>query len=213
MNAGKIRWRQTLFYIQGNDMTTSTLSTLTSLRILIPLILLLSAVAIYLNRQKQNAQSQTDRSNPTVKTISVFTIVLMVIYFLVYLYLTFGFRTPSPRPIMILRPFWSYREAIQVNPLKIRRLGLARQILLNIFLTIPAGLLLPILYRTKHPYLHSALTILLLSLLTEIFQYITCLGFTETDDVINNFMGGLLGMGIVKAGSIQGRDHDHNSRG
>ena len=179
-----------------NNMTTSTLSTLTSLRVLFPLILLLSAMAIYLNRQKQAATEPP-------KPIAVLVTVLLGIYLIIYLYLTFGFRRPSDRPILMLRPFWSYREAIQFNPLKIRRLGLARQILLNILLTIPAGLLLPILYRTRHPYLHTALTILLLSLLTEVFQYLTRLGFTETDDLINNLLGGLLGMGILRVGSIR----------
>lgn len=176
-------------------MTTSTLSTLTSLRILLPLILLLSAMAIYLNRQKQAATEPP-------KPIAVLVTVLLLIYLIIYFYLTFGFRSPSKEPILMLRPFWSYQAAFQFSPLKVRRLGLARQILLNILLTIPAGLLLPILYRTKHPYLHTALTILLLSLLTEVFQYLTRLGFTETDDLINNLLGGLLGMGILRIGSI-----------
>ncbi len=185
-------------------MTRSTLSTLTSLRILIPLIMILAAVAIYLNRQKLTTKT-TEQTESATRTISILTAVLLLIYFIIYLYLTFGYRRPSKEPKLKPELLWSYRDAFQLNPLKITRLGLAREIFLNILLTIPAGLLLPILYRTKHPYLLTAATILLVSLLTEVFQYYTHLGFAETDDVINNFLGGLLGMGILRAGSIMPR--------
>ena len=43
---------------------------------------------------------------------------------------------------------------------------------------------------------------LALSLLTEAFQYLTHLGLCETDDVINNLLGGLLGIGVLRLGSI-----------
>ncbi len=173
-------------------MTRTTLSTLTSLRILIPLILILAAVAVFLNRNRGN--------HLPVKTL---TAVLLVIYLGIYLYLTVGFRKPAKEAQVILTPFWSYREAFQLSPLKVRRLGIARQILLNILLTIPAGLLLPILYdRAKHPDLLTVLTVLALSLLTESLQYLTHLGLCETDDLIDNLLGGLTGMGVLKIGSI-----------
>ena len=148
----------------NSTMTRTTLSTLTSLRILIPMIMILATVAIYLNRQKLTASKTPDQTDSTN------------------------------------------------NPLKITRLGLAREIFLNILLTIPAGLLLPILYRTKHPYLLTAVTVFQLSLLTETFQYFTRLGFAETDDVINNFLGGLLGMGILRIGSIYKTDRQNKKR-
>lgn len=166
------------------------------------MIMILAAVAIYLNRQKLTAKT-TDQTDSATKTIYTLTTVLLLIYFIIYLGLTFGFRRPSKEPKLLLEPLWSYRDAFQLTPLKITRLGLAREIFLNILLTIPAGLLLPILYRTKHPYLLTAAIILLISLLTETFQYFTHLGIAETDDVINNFLGGLLGMGILRIGSIQ----------
>ena len=121
-------------------MTRTTLSTLTSLRILIPIILLLAAVAIFLNRAQRNP-SPTQTSHLPAKAL---TAVLLGIYLIIYLYLTFGFRRPAKTASINLTPLWSYREAFQFTPLKIRRLGIARQILLNILLTIPPGLLLPI---------------------------------------------------------------------
>ena len=181
-------------------MTKTNLSTQTSLRILIPLILILAAVAIFLNRIK--IQANTHGQTKTT-AITVLTATLLGIYLLIYLYLTFGYRLPVKTARISLTPFWSYRDAFRLNPLSIRRLGLARQILLNILLTVPAGLLLPILFsRMKHPYLLAILTVLALSLLTETFQYLTRLGMCETDDVINNMLGGLLGMGVLRLGSI-----------
>ncbi len=182
-------------------MRQTDLSTLTSLRILIPLILILAAVAVFLNRSKIHATHEGSNQGSHLPTTAL-TAVLLGIYLIVYLYLTFGFRRPAKTSSIDLTPFWSYREAFQWNPLKIRRLALARQILLNILLTVPAGLLLPILYQTKHPYLPAILTILALSVLTETLQYFTHLGLCETDDVIDNLLGGLLGMAILRIGSI-----------
>ncbi len=181
-------------------MTRSTLSTLTSLRILIPLILILAAVAVFLNRIKIQARAHGQQKTTA---ITLLTAVLLGIYLLIYLYLTFGFRRPAKVAHISLKPFRSYKEAFQLNPPGIQRLGLARQIFLNILLTLPAGLLLPILYsKIQHPYLLAIATVLALSLLTEAFQYLTHLGLCETDDVINNLLGGLLGMGVLRLGSI-----------
>lgn len=182
-------------------MTRATLSTLTSLRILIPIILLLAAVAIFLNRAHRNQNPNPNQTNHL--PARALTAVLLGIYLIIYLYLTFGFRRPAKTASINLTPLWSYREAFQFTPLKIRRLGIARQILLNILLTIPPGLLLPILYhKTRHPYLLTVLTILALSVITETLQYFTHLGLCETDDLIDNLLGGLLGMGVLRLGSL-----------
>ena len=96
---------------------------------------------------------------------------------------------------MRLEPFWSFREAF--DGLSIRRLGVARSILLNIAITIPLGYLLPGLYqRSPHRYQLTILTVLLLSLVTEVVQLITKTGLAETDDVINNVLGALIGAAL-----------------
>ncbi len=175
-----------------------SLSTVTSLRILIPLILVLCVVAVTLKR----IQTEQIQSAHRILPIKFLITILLGIYFLIYIHLTFTYRHPSEAASMNLKPLWSYLEAFQLNPLKIIRLGLARQILLNILLTIPLGLLLPVLYdQAKHPYLLTILTALVLSILTETVQYITHRGLCETDDVINNLIGCLLGIVILIIGS------------
>ncbi len=187
-------------------MTRTPLYALASLRIIIPFLLVLSVVALYIRTQMAETKEdlpfrQEDHRKQTFPVISLI-ISLLAIYLLVYVYLTFLCRRPTRQPEIDLTPFWSYREAIQFSPFTIKRLGLAREILLNILLTVPLGLLLPLLfYRRKHPYLLTLLLTLVLSLLTETLQYFFHLGFCETDDVFNNLLGGLLGITILSAGT------------
>lgn len=186
-------------------MDREMLSTITSLKILVPLILILCAVAIFLKKIQMDQAANTGKKLP----VKLFTAILLGFYLLIFIHLTFTYRHPTKKPHINLIPLWSYKEAFQMNPFKILRLGLARQILMNILLTVPSGLLLPILFdRIKHPYLVSVATVLMLSMLTEILQYYTHLGLCETDDVINNILGCLLGMMILILGSrmIEGKD-------
>lgn len=179
-------------------MDRETLATITSLRILIPLILILCAVAIFLKRLQKDQSANAEKKLP----IKLFTAVLLGIYLLIYIHLTFTYRHPTKSPHINLTPLWSYKKAFQLNPFKINRLGLARQILMNILLTVPAGLLLPILlFGTKHHYLLAETIVILLSVLTEILQYFTCLGLCEIDDIINNLLGCILGVGILALGN------------
>jgi len=190
-------------------MDRETLATITSLRILIPLILILCAVAIFLKKVQTDQSANMERKLP----VKLFTAVLLGIYLLIYIHLTFTFRHPTKKPHINLMPLWSYKEAFQLSPFKIARLGLARQILMNILLTVPVGLLVPIvLDRTKHAYIKTAIIVLLLSVLTEGLQYFTHLGLCETDDLLNNLIGCLIGIGILTVGNqIINRKQKNNS--
>ena len=131
-------------------------------------------------------------------TAIVLTAVLIV-YSLIYSYLTFFYREPMTETHVRLEPFWSYREAFE--GWGIRRLGVARSILLNIAITIPLGYLLPAVFRfTSHRYLWTVLTVLCLSISTEVIQLMTRTGLAETDDVINNVLGCLIGLGLYWIG-------------
>lgn len=174
-------------------------NSLSSIRILVPLILIIAAIAVFLKhlQQENSSKTQTRQSGQT----TLITAILLLIYLLVYVSLTFGNRQAKQEPHINLTPFWSYQESFRLNPLKIKSPELARQILLNVLLTIPAGLLLPLLYHnTRHPLRLTVLTVLLVSIATEALQYITHLGLCETDDVIHNLAGGLIGAFILKTG-------------
>ena len=118
---------------------------------------------------------------------------ILFFYFCIYAYLTFFYRTPMEEFHIKLEPFWSYREAFRDG--QIARLGVARSIFLNIAVTIPLGYLLPAVYgNSKHRYGLSFLTVFLLSLFTELIQLLSKTGLAETDDVINNVIGGTIGL-------------------
>lgn len=125
------------------------------------------------------------------KATTIILIFILAVYALIYSYLTFFYREPMGEAHLRLEPFWSYREAFE--GFSIRRLGVARSIILNIAITIPLGFLLPAVYR-KHRYLWTILTVMVLSLATEIIQLITRTGLAETDDVINNALGCIIGL-------------------
>ena len=128
-------------------------------------------------------------------------------YALVYLYLTFFYRPSTGDRRLVLQLFWSYREAFSLEGgFHIRRLGVARSILLNVLLDLPLGFLLPALFRTSHPYRWTLLCVLVLSLGTETLQYFTGRGLCEFDDVFDNLLGAALGcIGIAPVLAVMKR--------
>ena len=102
---------------------------------------------------------------------------------------TLLFREPTERRVAML-PFHGLAEAL-VQP----QTELYRTWLMNVFLFVPLGLSLPFLLPDKIPH-KVVLTVALaaaLSLLIEYLQYRYALGYCETDDVIMNTLGALIG--------------------
>lgn len=87
-----------------------------------------------------------------------------------------------------LIPFYSLKAA-QEQP------ELYRSMLMNVFLFFPLGLVLPYTLsdKWKHQVLVTILFALGLSVMIEFQQYYFCLGRAETDDVICNTVGALVG--------------------
>ena len=175
--------------------------TIISVGIPLSLILILAAVAIYLKRRQ--ARDIRNKARPTRQlAIPTDTIVgiLLAVYLLAYLLLTLV-RSPMAEPDVELMPFWSYRAAFRTNPFRIRDPRLALQILYNILLMIPIGLLLPLVYhKTRHPVRLTFLTAAALSIATEVIQYFARLGTCETDDVMHNLLGCGIGIAIMLLG-------------
>lgn len=86
----------------------------------------------------------------------------------------------------------TYREAWNsFNP------TIWRFIILNIFMLVPFGVLLPLLNKKfrKFPWLVGAS--FLMTLIIETFQLITGYGIFDLDDIFNNLSGAIVGYGIV----------------
>lgn len=121
---------------------------------------------------------------------------MMIGYLAAFVYLTVLCREPSGVWRAQLDPFWSYREAFSFdNGFQIRRLGVARQILLNCCLCMPLGYLLPqLLDKMYNPAKATMWTGFALSVVIEAVQYFTQRGLCELDDVIDNVLGCLIGL-------------------
>ncbi len=133
-------------------------------------------------------------NHPSNRRITNCILMLVLsLYGICFSYLCFFYRSPMNEAHFQIIPFWSYREAFENGG--IVRLGVARSIFLNVLITIPLGYILPAVYRfLNHRYRLTILTILVLSLLTELIQLFSKTGLCETDDLINNTIGGLIGL-------------------
>lgn len=95
-----------------------------------------------------------------------------------------------------LVPFWSYRAYLRGNP------DVLSQVFLNVVLFIPFGVLNAIViesyFKRKSSVFKGAITVLastILSASIEVTQLITHKGLCETDDVIHNSFGAIIGYG------------------
>lgn len=84
-----------------------------------------------------------------------------------------------------LMPFWNYQDVLfSGKPMRYW------EVILNIALYSPIGFLLGCFYKRILP---AILICVLLSVITEVLQYVLHRGLCETDDVIHNTLGGMLG--------------------
>lgn len=107
---------------------------------------------------------------------------LLAAYLLFAIYMTMvGERMGEPG--IKLELFWSYREFFTNAYMR-------QQIINNIWFFVPIGAMV---YRLW-PKMQAVLIPVLLSLSIELLQYLLNTGQFELDDIINNTLGGLIGM-------------------
>ena len=73
-----------------------------------------------------------------------------------------------------------------------------RNLILNIFIFVPMGFLLPVLSNKFSKYWKTYLMGLCVTVLIEFLQLITYRGVFEADDILNNLMGTMIGYGVYK---------------
>ena len=91
--------------------------------------------------------------------------------------------------------FSSYRMAI--NHFQLREW---RNIILNIIMGVPLGILLPCLFEKMRYWWPTYLSGLLFTILIETTQLITHRGIFEMDDILNNTLGCMIGFGLFILG-------------
>ncbi|MCC8082162.1 MAG: VanZ family protein [Lachnospiraceae bacterium] len=139
-----------------------------------PILIFIGAAVFALNlRMREN----TERA---------FLKAMLVSWFISVIFTTLVIRKPTDLIKVNLMPLWSWRDLI-VNHNMIS----LQEIILNIILFIPGGILLHFLYRVKPKF--AFLTGFIFSALIETLQLITHRGFFEWDDMLHNGFGCLMG--------------------
>ena len=115
--------------------------------------------------------------------------ILLSLYIVVLLYFTVVGRYSHEEYEYKINFFTSYRWFFQYNGEQV-----LRQLLINFVMLLPVGFLLPVVIQAKHKYLITMALSLLLTVFIETMQLITKCGSFEIDDIINNFVGAVIGM-------------------
>lgn len=98
-----------------------------------------------------------------------------------------GFRFPDAIAQLNLAPFWSYAKFDQAD--------IRWQVYMNVFLFIPFGFMLPWASERLQKLWKVLIIAAVFSVLTEVAQYVFRIGLCETDDVIHNTLGAVIGYG------------------
>ena len=132
--------------------------------------------------------------------------ILLSLYIVVLLYFTVTGRYSHEEYEYQINFFTSYRWFFEHNGEQV-----LRQLLINFVMLMPVGFLLPIIINTKHKFLITMALSLLLTVFIETMQLITKCGSFEIDDIINNFVGAVIGMLIYMLLNkiIQNRKGNH----
>ena len=112
---------------------------------------------------------------------------LMTVYLGVVFASTVFTRTPDGIWHYELIPFWSWREVLIGNTYMLT------EIVLNVILFIPIGILIPVLLHRRIRWWQALLIGVLLSAVIEVSQLVTCRGLFEWDDMIHNGVGCMVG--------------------
>lgn len=130
--------------------------------------------------------------------------IIFGVYILANLYETLLFRRVKANYQAEWSLLWSYRESLAFpdglkslfrGTVEVTRPALLEEIILNILLYIPMGYLLPTVFVKLKPR-DVVIIGFCCSLLTEVSQLVFRIGLFEFDDMLNNTLGCIVGLGM-----------------
>lgn len=119
------------------------------------------------------------------------TIILLFFYLFTVCLSTVIVRPRNIYRKMNLYPFWSWIQVISGSRY------MMRQVIENIMMLMPIGLLMPFIDQSKHYFIKTIGCGFVFSLGIELSQYILKVGLFEIDDLVNNTIGVCLSCCIV----------------
>lgn len=117
---------------------------------------------------------------------------ILFIYIVIVLGATIGNRMSIESKSISLHLFSSYKDACNNFSA-----GAWRNIILNILMFVPLGILLPLIFKDCRKYWVTYLIGIFFTLFIEVIQLISGRGIFEVDDIFNNTLGCIIGYGIV----------------
>ncbi len=130
-----------------------------------------------------------------IKIIACITIPVLALYLSFVTTTTIFSRAPFCEAQYNLLLFWSYKEIAGGDS------KLIAQVIWNVVLFIPIGILLMLILSCKHKGKISAVVGLLLSTSIELVQLVSHRGLFEFDDMLHNALGVVIGIALYKIGS------------
>ena len=137
--------------------------------------------------------------------------ILLVCYIIAVLVITLGSRSTDIESHVSWNPFTTYRLVIDSAIDGIQKYGWQElwkrigwykeplnSIALNILLFVPFGYLVPSVFSFLRRWWKVLLTGLGFSLMIEVVQFITHLGWFDTSDLFHNTLGAVIGYGIYR---------------
>lgn len=130
------------------------------------------------------------------KTVAVY--MLLFAYIICYLSVTLLFRVPNNQLSFSLVPGKALAIALGIIKSSKLQSNAATDIVLNVLLYVPLGVLLPTCMKSvrKSTVKRVLLSAFVISFITEMIQLICRTGVFETDDIMHNCIGAILGGGI-----------------
>ena len=127
-----------------------------------------------------------------LKMSKVALLSILFIYIVIVFGATIGDRMSTDSKSLSMHLFSSYKDAWNnFSP------GAWRNIILNILMFVPLGILLPLIFKNCRKYWITYLLGLFFTLIIEVIQLISGRGIFEVDDIFNNTLGCIIGYGIV----------------
>ena len=127
---------------------------------------------------------------------------LLAEYMILLIYLTTLIRPAGIHELKLI-PFWSYKAIMNGTTV------LIQEHIMNVAVFIPIGFLASIIFNGLKWWM-IVLIGTVLSIMIELMQYFLSRGFCETDDVIHNTLGCLIGVVLLKGIIMSHRYHGNH---
>lgn len=141
------------------------------------------------------------------KLIKYISLAILLMWFAFIIRLTVSGREAIDEYRIKTAFFWTLRDAWSKKSAQIWFYLVA-----NIYIFVPLGLLLPIVFKKMRSFLNIAVSGLACSFTIEVIQFFFKLGYFEFDDLFNNTLGTVLGYALYVVTISIAKKHNSDNK-